>query len=176
MNKIYWDDGQLRIRAMRPGDAQTLYDTYLSYGWHPQLENYEEYYREQEAGERLVFIAEYQGAVAGQCTLLLAPRNGPWARQGIPEINDLTVFFHLHRRGIGSRLLDMAEQEAAGRCDTVYLAVGVHSGYGPAQRLYIRRGYLPDGSGVWYQGKPLAQYAPCRNDDELLLYLSKKLK
>ena len=58
---------------------------------------------------------------------------------------------------------------------TVYLAVGVHSGYGVAQRIYVRRGYIPDGSGVWYQGKQLEQYAPCCNDDDLLLFMSKKL-
>lgn len=59
--------------------------------------------------------------------------------------------------------------------DTVYLAVGVHSGYGAAQRIYVKRGYIPDGSGVWYKGKQLEQYAPCCNDDDLLLFMSKKL-
>jgi len=34
---------------------------------------------------------------------------------------------------------------------------------------------MPDGSGVWYQGKQLEQYAPCCNDDDLLLFMSKKL-
>ena len=60
--------------------------------------------------------------------------------------------------------------------DTVYLAVGVHSGYGPAQRLYVKRGYNFDGSGVWYQGKQLGQYEPCVNDDDLLLFMSKKIR
>ena len=32
---IYSDDGTIRIRSMIPEDAKTLYDTYLSYGWHP---------------------------------------------------------------------------------------------------------------------------------------------
>ena len=176
MSKIYFDDGPLLIRSMLPEDTDILYDTYFSYGWHPRRDTYTGYWREQEAGRRLVFIPVYQGAIAGQCTLRLDPDGGPWAHRGIPEIDDLTVFFHLHHQGIGSRLLDAAEREAAKLCDTVCLAVGLHSGYGPAQRLYARRGYLPDGSGVWYQGKPLAQYAPCSNDDDLLLYLSKALK
>lgn len=51
--------------------------------------------------------------------------------------------------------------------------VGIHSGYGAAQRIYVKRGYIPDGNGVWYQGKPLEQYAPCCNDDDLLLFMSK---
>ena len=52
----------------------------------------------------------------------------------------------------------------------------MHSGYGAAQRLYVNRGYNFDGSGVWYQGKQLGQYEPCVNDDDLLLFMSKKLR
>ena len=173
---IYSDDGTIRIRSMIPEDAKTLYDTYLSYGWHPQLETYERYYREQQEGARRVFIAEFQGSVKGQCTLILDPTEGPWGGKGIPEIVDLTVFFDVHGKGIGTKLLDAAENEAARIADRVYLAVGVHSGYGAAQRIYVKRGYIPDGSGVWYKGKVLDQYAPCVNDDSLLLYLSKRLR
>ena len=72
--------------------------------------------------------------------------------------------------------MDAVEGEAAKISDTVYLAVGVHSGYGAAQRIYVKRGYIPDGNGAWYQGKILDQYAPCCNDDDLLLFLSKKLR
>ena len=174
--RVYYADERLRVRSMLPRDARAIYETYYSYGWEPSMETYEGYLREQEAGARRVFIAEYDGKTAGICTLLLEAREGPWAGKGVPEIEDLCVFFHLHGRGIGTRLLDAAEAEAAKTADQVCLAVGVHSGYGPAQRMYVRRGYVPDGSGVWYRGKVLEQYAPCRNDDDLLLYMAKRLK
>ena len=174
--KTYYDDGKIKVRSMVPEDAKVLYDTYLSYGWHPKIETYESYYREQEEGVRLVFIAEYDGDVKGQCTLVLHPSEGPWGGNDIPEIVDLTVFFDIHGKGIGTKLLDVAESEASKISDTVFLAVGVHSGYGPAQRIYVKRGYIPDGSGVWYKGKVLDQYAPCVNDDDLLLFMSKSLK
>ena len=160
---------------MKPEDCQIFYDTYLSYDWHPNMETYETYYKEQEEGKRKVFIAEYEGNVVGLCTLVLNPTEGPWVGMGYPEIVDLCVFFHLHKKGIGSKLLDVAEAEATKHSCTVFLAVGLHSGYGPAQRIYVKRGYLPDGSGVWYQGKQLEQYAPCINDDDLLLFMSKTL-
>ena len=174
--QIYCDDGVIRIRSMEPEDAKTLHDTYASYGWHPQPETYAGYYADQEAGTRLVFIVEYMGAVKGQCTLELQPKEGPWAGQNIPVITDLTVFFDVHGKGLGTRLLDAAEAGAARFSDTVCLAVGLHSGYGPAQRIYVKRGYVPDGSGVWYRGRVLDQYAPCVNDDDLVLWLSKKLR
>ena len=79
-------------------------------------------------------------------------------------------------RGIGSRLMDAAERIAAEHADTVFLGVGLHSGYGSAQRMYIKRGYIPDGSGVWYRDAVCAPYAGCHNDDDLVLYLSKKLR
>lgn len=69
--------------------------------------------------------------------------------------------------------MNAVEKEASKVSDKVYLAVGVHSGYEPAQRMYVKRGYNFDGSGVWYKGKQLEQYAPCINDDDLLLYLAK---
>ena len=173
--KSYYDDGTIRVRSMVREDAKILYDTYLSYGWHPEMKTYEEYFREQEDGKRLVFIAEYEGSVAGICTLVLKPKEGPWAGNRWPEIVDLCVFFHIHNKGIGSKLLDVAEQEASRFADHVFLAVGVHSGYGRAQRIYVSRGYNFDGSGVWYKGKQLDQYAECCNDDDLLLFMSKPL-
>jgi len=170
---IFYSDTQITVRSMKKEDAEIFYKTYLSYGWHPEIKTYENYYEEQESGLRKVFIAEYEGNVAGICTLVMNPTDGSFAGKGYPEIVDLCVFFHLHRLGIGNKLLDIAEREAFKIADTVYLAVGVHSGYGAAQRIYVRRGYNFDGTGVWYRGKQLEQYANCVNDDDLLLYMSK---
>lgn len=93
MEETYFSDDLLLIRSMRAADAKIIYDTYLSYGWHPSLETYENYYKEQEENKRRVFIAEYAGEVSGVCTLVLDPTEGPWSGMGYPEIVDLTVFF-----------------------------------------------------------------------------------
>ena len=156
-------------------DAQIIYNTYLSYNWHPVLNTYLNYFEETLQNKRKVFIAEYKGKVKGLCTLVLEPEEGPYGKKGIPEIVDLCVFFDKHNLGIGSKLLDTAESEAAKTSNMVYLGVGLHSGYGAAQRLYIKRGYIPDGSGVWWNGKNLGQYEDCTNDDELVLFLAKEL-
>lgn len=104
------------------------------------------------------------------------PEQGAFSNQGIPEIVDFGVLEKYRCRGIGSKLMDVAEQLAGEYSDTVYLGVGLHSGYGSAQRLYIKRGYLPDGSGVWYKDVVCEPYSSCCNDDDLILYLSKKLR
>jgi len=73
--------------------------------------------------------------------------------------------------------MDVAEEIAGQYADMVWLGVGLHSGYGSAQRMYAKRGYIPDGTGVWYQDKPCAQYeTEIVNDDDLVLFLSKSLE
>ncbi len=90
---------------------------------------------------------------------------------------DFCVLQKFQRKGIGGKLLDAAEAVAARYGDTVYLSVGLHNGFGAAQRIYIKRGYIPDGSGIWYRDKPCVPYEDAYPiDDELVLYLSKKLK
>ena len=80
------------------------------------------------------------------------------------------------RKGIGQCLMEASERIAAQHGDTVCLGVGLCKEYGTAQRMYIKRGYIPDGSGVWYQDKQCVQYETvCTVDDDLVLYLYKKL-
>ena len=45
--KVYYEDETMKIRSMVPADAKIFYDMYLSYNWHPQLETYENYYKEK---------------------------------------------------------------------------------------------------------------------------------
>lgn len=162
------------IRAMRQTDIETINKQFTAQGWAARTTVLERYLVEQQAGIRQTFVADQAGDVAGYVTLLTTARTGPFAGK-LPEISDFNVFTKFQRHGIGSTLLDAAEQAAAQLAAAVSLGVGLHAGYGPAQRLYVKRGYVPDGSGVWYQDKPLPMNAPSRNDDDLVLYMSKAL-
>lgn len=163
------------VRGMCRQDVDTIYREFDHLGWHPDRSTYEMYFREAQEGKRDVFVAEYQGVAAGYATLLKKAGEGPFEGR-YPEIKDFNVFPQFRGRGIGNLILDAAEERAGAYSDTVTLAVGLHSGYGAAQRIYVKRGYIPDGSGVWYGGKLLPEYAACRNDDDLNLYFSKKLR
>jgi uncharacterized protein YijF (DUF1287 family) len=35
------------------------------------------------------------------------------------------------------------------------ISVGLNQGYGPAQRLYVKKGYIPDGTGVCCDDVPV---------------------
>ncbi len=171
----YYKSKDLVISPIQPEDCKALSDGFAAQGWDKPQSQYEGYLREQRAGVRQVLVARWQGEAAGYVTLRPKAKAGPFAGKGWPEIVDFNVLEKFQRKGIGSRLMDCAEAEAAKTSRIVCLGVGLHSGYGPAQRMYIKRGYLFDGTGVWYQDKHLAEGAPCANDDELVLYLSKYL-
>lgn len=173
----YYKDAELVIRDMEEADAQVFYDEYTAQGWNPEVEYYLMRIREASEGKCVALTAEYQGHPAGNLYLYLKVHEGPFKETSWPEIVDFSVLQKYHRKGIGNRLMDVAEQIAAQHADTVCLGVGLSREYGSAQRMYVERGYIPDGSGVWYQDKQCVQYETvCTVDDDLVLYLSKKLR
>lgn len=173
---IYYEDSEIRIRNMEPKDAQILTDEEIAQGWHQTIDKYKMRLRHQAEGKAISFVAEYKGNVAGYINVYPNAASGPLANRGYSEIVDFGVLEKYRRKGIGNKLMDVAEKTAAAYADTVYLGVGLHSGYGSAQRMYVKRGYIPDGTGVWYGEKVCRPYSDCCNDDDLVLYLYKELK
>ena len=176
---IYYQDQDILIRNMQASDAPIITEEEIAQGWHQTVEKYEMRLRDQAEGKCISLVAEYQGQVAGYINVYWdwAITAGAFAGKGYPEIVDFGVLEKFRRRGIGSKLMDAAEQIAGRYADTVCLGVGLCASYGAAQRMYVQRGYIPDGSGVWYQGKPCVQYETvCTVDDDLLLFFSKKLR
>lgn len=161
---------------MRQSDAQIITDEETAQGWSADVGKYESRLQHQSEGKAISLVAEYHGNVAGYINIYPDSEWGAFAGRGYPELVDFGVLEKYRRNGIGSKLMDIAEQIALEYADIVYLGVGMHAGYGSAQRMYVKRGYIPDGSGVWYGDEVCEQNADCRNDDDLVLYLSKKLK
>ena len=162
------------IRKMQESDIQDLSRRFISQGWPGREEILARYFLEQECGEREVLVSEVEGALAGYITILPCAKQGPFA-EIYPELSDFNVFEPFQNQGIGNFLMEEAENRVKLFSDKVTLGVGLHSGYGPAQRLYIKRGYIPDGSGVWYQNHRPAMDATCEDIGDLVLYLSKDL-
>ena len=163
------------IRNMIKSDIESLSHGFMNQGWPGREEILARYFLEQESGEREVLVAEIDAAVAGYVTILPSAKHGPFA-EVYPELSDFNVFEPFQNQGIGNLLMEEAENQVKLISDKVTLGVGLHSGYGPAQRLYIRRGYIPDGSGVWYQNQPLEMNDTIQNNDDLVLFLSKKFE
>ncbi|MCI8623634.1 MAG: GNAT family N-acetyltransferase [Provencibacterium sp.] len=172
---VYYRDNSVLIRDMAQSDAQRITEGERAQGWDQTIEKYEMRLQHQAQGKAVAIVAEYEGEVAGYINVYPHSEWGAFARRGYAEIVDFGVLEKYRRKGIGSKLMDAAEKIAAAYSKVVYLGVGLHSGYGSAQRMYIKRGYIPDGTGVWYRDSVCPQYAGCCNDDDLVLYLSKPL-
>ena len=136
------------------------------------------YLQDQANGLRRVRVAEWQGEFAGYVTLLWVAEDPALRDDALPEVSDLQVLPGFRGRGIGSVLMDEIESIAATRCEAVGLTVGLHSGYGRAQRMYVLRGYVPDGSGVLIDGSAVPEGSTIRLDDNpiVTLRLTKALR
>jgi|SRR5215475_11243955 len=131
---------------------------------------------DHRAGRRVVLVARDQRKILAYGTLLWRSRYPPFRIAGTPEINSLVVIEQARHRGIATRMIGEFERRAraAGRT-TIGLAVGLHAEYGPAQRLYVKLGYCPDGKGVTYLDQPVPPGTTVSLDDDLLLWLRKPL-
>jgi len=171
---VYLQEGNVIIRSMNESDKKKFVDAFEEQGWQKPLKLFDDYFIQQSKKDLEVIVAETNNQVAGYVTLIANSTAGPFTSMYIPEIVDLNVLIKYQKNGIGNKMMDVVEMLAKEKCDSVSLAVGLHYGYGSAQRMYVKRGYIPDGSGVWYRGEQLEQYSKCENDDDLTLYFLKR--
>ena len=114
--------------------------------------------------------------IAGYVFVLYHDRWGAMAEAREPGLADLNVFPWNRRCGVGNTLLEKAEEIAAQHGDTLHLDVHVTAHAGQAHRLYFRRGYLPDGRGVYHNYKQYDVSMGTVEPENLTLLLIKNLK
>lgn len=170
---VYYEDQQILIRSLQEDDAKAIADEEAKQGWPNTEGKYRIRLADQQSGAAIALLATYQGQVAGYLNVYLSAAH--FGRADCCELVDFGVLEVFRCKGIGSKLMDVAEKIAASYADTVFIGVGLHSGYGSAQRMYIKRGYIPDGHGVWYKNEICNPYTCYCNDDDLNLRFSKKL-
>ena len=77
---------------------------------------------------------------------------------GIPLVHQVAVAGPFRRRGVATLLMDAAGQLARSPgVATLGITVGLFDEYGPAQRLYGQRGYIPEGRGACRGQRPLSK-------------------
>ncbi|WP_211335879.1 GNAT family N-acetyltransferase [Nocardia pseudobrasiliensis] len=162
---------EITIRTLDTADPRTISAAFTALGWIKPLELYLRYLAEQRANRRICLVAERSGAFAGYCTLVWESSYAPFRAEGIPEISDLNVLPEYRDRGIGTRLLDTIEELARARGERIGIGVGLTADYGAAQRLYCRRGYLPDGRGIVHGDRPVTPGESITVDDDAVLMM-----
>ena len=166
----------IRIRPINEKDIPMIVSEFAKHHWPKPASTFETYCAEQRQNQRRIWLAFYQDQFAGYVTLKWHSAYQPFQKNHIPEIMDLNVLPPFRHQGIASQLLNLAELEAAQQSNIVGIGVGLYADYGNAQKLYIARGYQPNGLGITYDYKPIEPGKKVCLDDDLVLWLTKNLK
>lgn len=167
---------RVTIRLLERKDIPEIAEAFQKIGWNKPASQYERYLIEQKSGLRDVYLAFAEEQFAGYLTISWISHYRPFREKNIPEIVDFNVLPEVRRMGIGTQLMDKAEHEIAKTGSVAGIGVGMTSDYGAAQRLYILRGYIPDGRGLHWRDHHVQHHEDVVIDDDLALYLTKELR
>lgn len=149
-------DMKLEIRPATVKDIPELKGAAQKMSSFKDDDYFEKCFERVAAKERDIFVAIRNEILVGYVMLIWTPRYQPFRSMRIPEVQDLNVVPSMRRQGVAGKLMDYAEGVVRKRgLPFVGIGVGLHSSYGPAQRLYIKRGYVPDGAGAAYDAKTM---------------------
>jgi len=166
----------ITIEPATPDDIPALYAVAAAMRDVHEARYFERCLEEQAAGNRIVLVARDGAALAGYVQLNFRPTYTPFLRLSIPEVQDLNVIPAARQQGLGNKLVIACEALVRERgLSDIGISVGLYPRYGAAQRLYVRRGYVPDGAGVCYDDTPVAPGEVRAVDDLLTLKLIKAL-
>jgi len=119
-------------------------------------------------------MASVDGADVGCFYLNRAPKYHVYRALKLPELQDLRVLPGHRQQGIGRALVEFAENLAKTEgAEGLGISVGLTADYGPAQRLYVDMGYMPDGNGVTLDRHAIEKGQKIPMDDGVCLMLLK---
>ena len=164
------------IRLLERKDIPKIALAFRQLGWNKPASQYERYLVQQKMNLRDVYVAFVEEQFAGYLTICWEANYRLFHEKNIPEIVDFNVLPSFRRMGIGTQLMDKAEREIAKVGPIAGIGVGMTADYGAAQRLYVLRGYIPDGLGLHWRDHHVQFGEEVKVDDDLGLYFTKELK
>lgn len=166
----------LEYKKLELSHIDLIVSAFLKADWPKPYSTFQTYYEEQQKGKRDIWVAFNEQQIAGYVTLKWYSDYKIFQEQNIPEIKDLNVLPQHRSQGIGTKLLILAEERVAQtNLREVGIGVGLDKTYGSAQKLYVKMGYIPDGNGLTYNGEVVEYGENILVDDDLNLWLTKRL-
>jgi GNAT superfamily N-acetyltransferase len=166
------------FRRLQKEDIEILGDLHFPWSTRQQtIDKWTQYFEEQTRGTRISCLVLQGNSVNGYGHLLLDSAYLSFRNENIPEIHDVWIYKESRNKGLGTLLIAQLETLAKERgFDQVGIGVGLYRDYGPAQRLYFRLGYQPNGEGITYKTVPVVAGESYPVDDDLVLWLTKQLR
>ncbi len=166
---------EYNLRNLKHEDCEVISSAFTQQGWNKPREQYENYLKEQSEGLRDIIVAEYNNDFAGYITIVWKSSYPYFIERYIPEIMDFNVLIKYRRKHIGYMLMNEAEKRIKEKSDIAGIRVGLISDYGAAQILYVKRGYIPDGLGLYYRENQMKYGDKLNVDDDLTIGFTKML-
>lgn len=166
-------DEDLILRNIEEGDCEELAKTFSNHAY-KVAQIYKAFLEENYKGKSDTIVACYKGKLVGYATIVWESTYEAFEEEGIPEIKDIEVLDGYRQKGIASKLMDILEERALERCEYCGVGIGLADTYEAAQSLYAKRGYNPDGRGVFYIEEKFV-HEGLEVDDRQALMMIKKL-
>lgn len=160
----------MNVRKAKPDDIDLL----LSLTPNPDRAFFEQCFIRQCD---IYIIEESGGVAAGYGVLNWQPKYAFYQKFDIPEIQDVNILPEFRQRGFATHLIQHIENIVGNENKkSIGISVGLNKEYGAAQRLYVKLGYIPDGTGVTYDRQYVDLNKRYPVDDDLCLMMVKSFK
>lgn len=178
---IYYSGNEFIIRDMKESDVSLIVFAEIAQKHEcPDSELYLDRIEEQSKGKNFALVAEYNGVAKELKGLILGhvfvypySHSGPFDGKWYTEIVGLKVFEQYQDLGVEDKLMDIAEKIGINFSSTVCLGVKINDI--KSLNKYLKRGFSPDESGVWYKNEICHNFSACKNNDDLVLWLHRRL-
>ena len=167
---------EFHIRIPGIEDIEWMTSSFADMGWSKPEGHFEKYIQDQSDGLITVLCAEIpKREYVGHLKIVWNPEHDYFREHGIPEIQDLNVLPQYRRMKVATMLLERAEEIVGAKSSKIGIGFGLYSDYGPAQKMYVQCGYVPDGEGISYRNIRVRPGDIVTADDDLVLFLTKNL-
>lgn len=167
-------DCSVEIRSMQDGDVDFIFTGLMDHDVQKPRAYVERCWHENLSEQRTTFLAVVQGKFAGWGHLVYVCDYSFFREHGIPEIQNFDVIPPYRRRGVGTQLMDAIEEFAFTKFDVIGIGFGLYAKDGVAQKMYVKRGYIPDGRGLMSHNEPVFPGHHVLAGDALVLLLTKR--
>lgn len=163
----------LVFRVVQPHEIADVKEEVKSVFFSGDESTIEGHFQDHANGASMTILGYEAGRLVGIVTIRWHARYQPFAEKRIPLIQNIEIRYEDRGRGIGALMMERAEKEIAKRSPLAGICVGIFDEYGPAQRLYVKRGFVPDGRGVCHPHQPVMDGETVTIGHDLLLWLVK---